>query len=426
MAITRPKAPSLFDYTDAIGGLQLTFAVPGTADSEIELFDDQNNNGKKDARELSYKGLFQNGQWLFQTDALTLGKHHFRSQEQGLKASKKVSFNYKGPQPAAQLPTVGFETVSQTLKEDQLEVTLKVSLSIVNKDTQPIRVKYSTEDDTATAGEDGDYQAATGILEFAKNQKEQIITLTLKADQRFEDSEQFRVILSEPSRAALEIAKDIATVTLQNAQDPTLAIDPPTGGDMLNLEQASQGLTVSGTSTGAVDAKLQVSLSSPGLAGAPSIDKIIEKVGADGRWSVELTPTELATLLTPEVSELVVTASIDGFGASQIFEAEPVDVAVDIVVPTIAIDSALMTDDIVDVVEQTNVTISGATQGAEVGQTVNVTLTDQTGHSLSAKAQVEQQGLWQVSNLDFTGFSRVFRRRAGQAFFSLGNRCSIH
>lgn len=99
MAITRPKAPSLFDYSDANGGLQLTFAVAGAADSAIVLFDDNNNNGEQDTKESVYTGSYQGGQWLFQTEALTPGKHHFGVRNKTRKRRKKSVSITKAPSP---------------------------------------------------------------------------------------------------------------------------------------------------------------------------------------------------------------------------------------------------------------------------------------------------------------------------------------
>jgi hypothetical protein len=76
-------------------------------------------------------------------------------------------------------------------------------------------VDYATVDGTALAG--SDYQATNGTLTFAPGQATATITVPIIGDTVQEGAETFRVVLSNPVRAA--IAGDTATGTIAASDD---------------------------------------------------------------------------------------------------------------------------------------------------------------------------------------------------------------
>jgi Ca2+-binding RTX toxin-like protein len=102
-------------------------------------------------------------------------------------------------------------------------LSLRVSLSAAA--LQPISVNYATGNDTALAG--SDYTPATGQLVFQPGETEKTVSVTVFGDRALEDSERFRVELSNAVNATLTDANRIAVVTLTNddaAALPTLSL----------------------------------------------------------------------------------------------------------------------------------------------------------------------------------------------------------
>ncbi len=81
--------------------------------------------------------------------------------------------------------------------------------------SRPVSVDYATVNGTALAG--SDYQATSGTLTFAPGQATATITVPIIGDIVQEGAETFRVVLSNPVRAA--IAGDTATGTIAASDD---------------------------------------------------------------------------------------------------------------------------------------------------------------------------------------------------------------
>ena len=98
------------------------------------------------------------------------------------------------------------------------------TVSLDEANDKAVRVKYSTADDTAKAGQD--YLAKSGWLTFRPGQTSKKITVRVKGDQRFEDDESFFVRLTDFRRAIP--ANRRAVGTIENDEEgitPTVSID---------------------------------------------------------------------------------------------------------------------------------------------------------------------------------------------------------
>ena len=96
-----------------------------------------------------------------------------------------------------------------------------VRLSRAHPD-DPVTVAYTTEDATATAGED--YTAASGTLTFAKGETTKTVSVTLLNDTVKESAETFRLVLSSPGANA-ELGDERGTaLILDDDSLPTLSV----------------------------------------------------------------------------------------------------------------------------------------------------------------------------------------------------------
>ena len=116
------------------------------------------------------------------------------------------------------LPTIGFELINVTVDEpDQspyrANAVLTVQLSQAS--SQNVSVRYRTIDITAEAAE-RDYNAASGTLYFSLGTTERTINVTVLNDTTVENSERFRVELSQPSGAVLNSSLDQANVLIRD------------------------------------------------------------------------------------------------------------------------------------------------------------------------------------------------------------------
>ena len=106
-----------------------------------------------------------------------------------------------------------------TVRERDGQIVITVQRAGARDDT--IRVRYSTADGTAVAGQD--YQAADGILTFAAGQTEQSITLQILKDNLPEGTEAFTVLLHSPMDGA-EVGKPDSK-TIQILDDDSTHLD---------------------------------------------------------------------------------------------------------------------------------------------------------------------------------------------------------
>ncbi|MGD9719884.1 MAG: beta strand repeat-containing protein [Pirellulales bacterium] len=122
------------------------------------------------------------------------------------------------------LPTLTFSPATQNAAEGNsgtTPVVFTATLSAVSG--QQILVTYTTADGTATTA-DSDYQAATGTITFAPGVTEQLITVLVNGDTKFEVDETFNVNLTRIGETVtLGNSSATATITNQDAA-PTISI----------------------------------------------------------------------------------------------------------------------------------------------------------------------------------------------------------
>ncbi|MDJ0717271.1 MAG: glycosyl hydrolase family 18 protein [Prochloraceae cyanobacterium] len=109
------------------------------------------------------------------------------------------------------LPTLSIDDVTITEGDSGTKTAeFKVTLSAAS--TEPITVKYATNNGTATAG--SDYTANSGTLTFNPGATSQTIGVAIKGDTQIEAVENFSVKLSDPINA--QFATSSATGTILN------------------------------------------------------------------------------------------------------------------------------------------------------------------------------------------------------------------
>jgi hypothetical protein len=97
-------------------------------------------------------------------------------------------------------PRISVADVS--VKEGRVGVTyLTFTVRLSAAYDEPVTVRYTTQDDTATAG--SDYEARSGTLTFAPGETTQTVRIAIFGDNTAEADEYFRLLLSDPSGTAL-------------------------------------------------------------------------------------------------------------------------------------------------------------------------------------------------------------------------------
>jgi hypothetical protein len=101
-----------------------------------------------------------------------------------------------------------------------------------------VSVAYTTQDDTAAAGQD--YTATSGVLTFAAGEKTKTISVPILGDRSGEWTESFYVMMSNSSGAILVDAQALGTI-LDN--EPTVSIDHAYEIDPLTVVEGDVGTT---------------------------------------------------------------------------------------------------------------------------------------------------------------------------------------
>ena len=151
---------------------------------------------------------------------------------------------------------------------------------------------------------------------------------------------------------------------------PTIAINTVSDDDVINIDDSTESLIISGTTTG-VEAGRFVSVNVEGLGGASA------EVGADGTWSVGFTPTLTEQWVTDEGNGATpaITANVTDLAGNPAPEASR-PVTIDVSAPTVSINPLpLGMDDVMNLAEQgADLVITGtATDTTEVTVTFNGT-----------------------------------------------------
>ena len=119
--------------------------------------------------------------------------------------------------------TVELSIAGESAAEDAGSISFTVSLNTESSDA--VTVAWTTDDGTATAGDD--YTAVSGTLTFSPGETlSQTITVTIADDQIDEADETFTVTLSDPANATLATATATGTITDDDTRG--VAVSPQT------------------------------------------------------------------------------------------------------------------------------------------------------------------------------------------------------
>ncbi|VEB97428.1 type I secretion C-terminal target domain (VC_A0849 subclass) [Cedecea lapagei] len=180
-------------------------------------------------------------------------------------------------------------------------------------------------------------------------------------------------VSGNPASASQEYSVD--------ASAPALTIDPLSGDNQLNAAEVKQPLIVSGSSNAEQGQEVTVTLNNVSYTAT---------VGADGRWSVSVPASDLATL---EDGILNVSASV----ADKAGNPANADrgVLVDITEPTLTIGT-VAGDDTINASEHNQAhTVSGTSTGAAAGDVVTVVVNGQ-GASFTFTTTLDGNGQWNI------------------------------
>ena len=167
-------------------------------------------------------------------------------------ATGTIRDNDVDPSPATP-PSIAITDYITT--EGDAELThMRIVLTLSKASTEPVTVRYRTED--ATAQGDVDYEVLDGIVTFAPGETRQTIHAHINGDRTVEPTETYRILLSDPVGAT--IADGLGIVTIGNDDGtapalPSLAIadasitEGNAGTKLLNLT-----VTLSAAATGPV------------------------------------------------------------------------------------------------------------------------------------------------------------------------------
>ena len=101
-------------------------------------------------------------------------------------------------------------SVADTEVDEGPGATAEFAVTLAPAARAEVTVDYTTEDGTATAG--NDYTAASGTLTFAPGETEKTVSVTVLDDVVNDEGETFKLVLSSPSGARLGDAEGIAVI----------------------------------------------------------------------------------------------------------------------------------------------------------------------------------------------------------------------
>ncbi len=153
---------------------------------------------------------------------------------------------------------------------------------------------------------------------------------------------------------------------------PVLAIASVNGNDIVDLTDANNGFTITGTADAEDGQAVQVAIHNSSGAVVDSYATAV----TSGMWSVTVTSARALALHNASYTVVANVSDAAGNPALQAFQL----VRVDETPPTLAINAPIAGDDIVNKAEAASgFTVSGTTVGVEAGQVVTVTLLDSNG-----------------------------------------------
>ena len=164
-----------------------------------------------------------------------------------------------------------------------------------------------------------------------------------------------------------------------NAELPGLRVNTISGDDVINAIEQQQDLSVTGSSTHlAAGTQIVVTINNV---------EYVTAVNASGSWQIGVPAVDLQAWTAGGMT--VSVSAVDAWG-NPVAAEHPIELDLNAVAVTIDTVSG---DDLLNAAEKGgDLTLSGQTQGVEVGQTVVVKFADQT-----FTAQVQQDGSWSLT-----------------------------
>jgi uncharacterized delta-60 repeat protein len=117
-------------------------------------------------------------------------------------------------------PTISVTSISQS-EGNSGTTNYGFNLALSNPSTETVTVKYTTVDDTATAG--SDYTAATATVTFAPGETTKAVNISVTGDDLYEADETFKLNLSDAVNASISSTSAIGTIV--NDDLPVISID---------------------------------------------------------------------------------------------------------------------------------------------------------------------------------------------------------
>jgi hypothetical protein len=134
--------------------------------------------------------------------------------------------------------TFAFAAAAYTVREDATQLVVPVVRTGVQD--AGATIDYATTNGSAVAGLD--YEAVAGTLSFAEGQTEQAITVPILNDARYEGTEDFQLVLTNPGGGATLGSPSMATVQITE-----LITNPPATVAVLLGSNATFRVTAAGT-----------------------------------------------------------------------------------------------------------------------------------------------------------------------------------
>lgn len=159
--------------------------------------------------------------------------------------------------PAEEFPRVSISSVTLFEGDENNDFRFQVAMS--KTWDREVRVDYATEEITAGAGMD--FIGKSGTISFSAGVRSQVINIEVVGDTLREDDEQFRVVLSNPFNATLQVEEGIGTIRNDDSfvfvpEDGYITPDNYTGynlvwrdefdGDELNLSDWTHEMGATG------------------------------------------------------------------------------------------------------------------------------------------------------------------------------------
>ncbi|WP_405245992.1 VCBS domain-containing protein [Cellulophaga sp. Asnod2-G02] len=227
---------------------------------------------------------------------------------------------------------------------------------------------------TATVNPDGSWTAADADISGLNNG-----TITVKAD---------------VTDVALNPATDNDPITLDNSA-PAIDITTPVEVDDIVNALEDGDVTISGTTTG-VEAGQTVTVTFDD--GTNPVITTTATVNPDGSWTAA--DADISGLNNGTIA---VKADVTDVALNPATDNDPI--TLDNSAPAIDITTPIEVDDIVNALEDGDVTISGTTTDVEAGQTVTVTFDDGTNPVVTTTATVNPDGSWTATDADISGLN---------------------